>query len=167
MSVLTVIFLNPTTLLLFLNLFSTTTLSYILYSDYRRRKPMFSAPEEKARRLSATMRIFIVAYTASASINLVQNIIQLLYFDLLKVEKATAQAKINFASTKEFFGDLSLFLPPVVAFFVTFDRLLSLLLNIRYNERIRTIVVYCDLLCLALNALAVAGYQYCTHLEKF
>ncbi|KAI1700778.1 hypothetical protein Ddc_17941 [Ditylenchus destructor] len=134
-------------------------MSYVLYSDHRRRI-MLTSPQEKEKRLHATMTIFVAYHTISSAINVVNGVLYVLGPNGLGVSKVIAANIYDFGRISEFLRNLYMFLPPVVVFFVTLDRLLALLLNIDYNERAKRMVIYSDLLCLALMTLIVAYYQY-------
>ncbi|KAI1700377.1 hypothetical protein Ddc_18109 [Ditylenchus destructor] len=153
------------TFVIFLDLFSTITMSYILYCNHFRCKPTLFSPMERERSLSATMTIFVVYHAISSAINFVCGVLYDLDYGC-GIGVATAGVR-PYAIIFEFLRNLYMFLPHVVVSFVTFDRLLVLLLNMDYNEMRRRIVVCSDIICLALMALIVAHYQYYSYLDGF
>ncbi|KAI1699312.1 hypothetical protein DdX_17400 [Ditylenchus destructor] len=132
-------------------------MSHILYSDYSRPIPLLASSKEIEKRLNTTMTIFLLYHTLSSAANF---FCCMLYVLCSTYALGLCNAVLLYARIVEFLRNLYMFLPPIVVISVTLDRLLTLLLNIRYNARIKRMIVRVDLLCLALMALIVAHYNY-------
>ncbi|KAI1700378.1 hypothetical protein Ddc_18111 [Ditylenchus destructor] len=128
---------------------------------------MIASSIERERSLSATMTIFLTYHTISSAVNIVSGVLYVLGPEAgLGIGFKTAGSNMWYGLLFEFFRNLYVILPPTVVLFVTLDRLLVLVLNMHYNERRRRIVVYADLICLAIMGLVVALYQYWLYLDK-